>query len=71
MFEQFTAKMTAWGTNGMMVYPLESAKIVSKLSGLSTSLRGCAKESYPETFESNKLVYLANKLLLDASCYKI
>ena len=24
-----------WGTNGMMVYPLQSSKIVSKLSGVS------------------------------------
>ena len=32
----FIAKIMVWGTNGMMVYPLESFKIISKLSGVST-----------------------------------
>ena len=31
----FTPKITEWGTNGMMVYPLQSSKIVSKLLRVS------------------------------------
>ena len=31
----FTAKIMVWGTNGIMVNPFESSKIVSKLSGVS------------------------------------
>ena len=46
MFEKFfTAKITAWGTNGMVINPLESSKIVSMLSGVSIkSQRTCKQD---------------------------
>ena len=63
-----------WGTNGMMIYPLKSSKIVSKLSRVSTKSQRMQNEmfnSYLDTFQSHKLVFcIASELLLDASCYK-
>ena len=40
----FTAKITVWRINGMMVYPLGSSKIVSKLSGVSTKSQRMHKQ---------------------------
>ena len=35
MFKQFLQQVTVWGTNGMMLYSLESSKMVGKLSAVS------------------------------------
>jgi len=62
MFEQFlaTAKLM-WGTNGMIVYPLESSKLSASFQEFLQSLRESTKEtfnSYPGTFDSNKLALI-------------
>ena len=36
MLEQIFQQKNVVGTNGMMIYPLQSSKIISKLSGVPT-----------------------------------
>jgi len=40
----FTAQITVWRINGMMINPLESSKIISNLSGVSTKSQGMHKQ---------------------------